>query len=226
MKGQLLSIYFMDLWVHSVLLYHLTKLWHSCCTLWVVNSVLSFFPSSLFVCLFVIFVQPSRWTCRKPWLKPLRPAPRSVWYWATLTAAGCPQPWPSSRVLVTTAPLLPLPPLASLVQCLPLASSRALHEELKPTWPAWGSWMVVTPWAGLYPKRMNWTKESIGRSSTTPWIDTAVVRRRTPSRSSHWRVSPPLSRPLEEAAAPSYTSTSCKRNRQICDVLARMRLCP
>ena len=164
---------------------------------------------------FFFFLQPSRWTCRKPWPRPLRPVPRSVWYWATPTAAGCPQPWPSSRVLVATAPPPPLLPPPSPLQCPLLASSRAVPGEPKPTWAAWASWMVATPWAGPCPEKMNWTKGSTGRSSTTPWTDTAV-RRRTPSKSSHWRASlPPRSRPPAGAAALSYTSTSCKSQRQI-----------
>lgn len=201
-----------DSWVHSVLLQHLGKIiafqLHSLyvLTCWINHVVFFFFSSSP-------FLQPSRWTCRKPWLRPLRPVPRSVWYWATPTAAGCPQPWPSSRVLAAPPPPLPLPP--SPLQCPLLASSRASAGEPKLTWAAWGSWMVAIPWVGLCPKKMNWTKGSTGHSSTTPWIDTAVVRRRTPSRSSPWRASPPPGSPLAGAAALSYMSTSCKSKRQI-----------
>lgn len=163
-----------------------------------------------------LFQQLSRWTFRRPWLRPLRPVPRSVWYWATLTAAGCPQPWPSSRVLAVTAPPPPLSPPPSPVQCPLLASSRAVPGEPKLTWSAWGSWMAAIPLAGLCPQKMNWTMGSTGRNSTTPWIDIAV-RKRAPSRSSPWRASPLLGsrRPLEGAAARSYTSTSCKSKRQI-----------
>ena len=175
----------------------------------------TFWPVLFSAFFFFFFLQPSRWTCRKPWPRPLRPVPRSVWYWATPTAAGCPQPWPSSRVLVATAPPPPLLPPPSPLQCPLLASSRAVPGEPKPTWAAWASWMVATPWAGPCPEKMNWTKGSTGRSSTTPWTDTAV-RRRTPSKSSHWRASPPpRSRPPAGAAALSYTSTSCKSQRQI-----------
>lgn len=165
-------------------------------------------------CFFLLsFLQPSKWTCRKLWPRPLRPAPRNVWYWATLTAAGCPLPWHSSRVPGATAPLRPPPP--SPVQCLLLVSSPALPREEKITWAAWGSLMVATLWVGPSPKRMNWTKGSTGHSSTTPWTDTAAVRRRTPLKSFPWQASPLLSRPPVEAAAPSYMSTSCKRERHL-----------
>lgn len=150
------------------------------CVFWHANTITELFFFLL------LFSQPSRWTCRKPWLRPLRPAPRSVWYWATPTAAGCPQPWPNSRVLLATAPLPPLPPPPSPLPFPPLASSRAVLGELK---PPWGLWMAAILWAGLCPKKMNWTRDSTVPSSTTPWID-FVVRRRTLSRSSRWQASP------------------------------------
>lgn len=161
---------------------------------------------------FFLFLQLSKWTCRKLWLKPPRPAPKSAWYWATLTAAGCPRPWRSSRAPVATARRRPpsLPP--SPARCPRLVFSQASPREPK---LAWGSWMVATPWADPCPGRTNWTRGSIGRSSTTPWTDTAAVRRRSPSRSFPWQAFPPLSRPPEEATAPSCTSTSCERRRHV-----------
>lgn len=150
-RWQLFSVYIMFIQcIYSTPV----KALHFCCTLSV------FWPvglTTLFVSFFSLslFLQPSRWTCRRPWLRPLRPVPKSVWYWATPTAAGCPQPWPSSRVLAATAPPPPLPPLSSLVASPLLASNRAVSGEPKLTWAAWGSWMAAIPWAGLCPKKMN-----------------------------------------------------------------------
>lgn len=39
--------------------------------------------------------------------------------------------------------------------------------------------MAATLWVDQCPKEMNWTKGSTDHSSTTPWIDTAAVRRKT-----------------------------------------------
>lgn len=189
-----------------------------------------FWPEGLTVLFlsFSAFLQLLRWTCRKPWPRPLRPVPKSVWYWGTPTAAGCPQPWPSSRVRAATAQLPPLPPPRSPVLFPHLASSRAAPAEPKLTWAAWGSWMAAIPWAGLCPERMNWTKGSTDRSSTTPWTDTAAVRRRIPSKLSPWRASPPpvSRRRLAGEVAPSYTSTSCKRKRHSFTDLTNMWLHP
>lgn len=115
----------------------------------------------LLVCLLSSCVQPSKWTCRRPWRRRRRRARRSAWSSATRTAAGCPRPWPSSR----------RPPAP---RCPPSASSRPGLRAPRPT--------AATPSAGQCPKTM-WRKGATGPSSTTRWRDTPA-RRRTRSRSS------------------------------------------
>lgn len=134
-------------------------------------------------------LQPSRWTCRGPWLKHRRPARRSAWSLAILTAAGCPQRWPSSSL-----PTMPL--------CRISAFSRAGPVEPSPM----GATPSVDPCL-----KMNWTKVVTGPSSTTPSRDTAATRK-TLSRSSPWQTLHHLHsshRPLG-APAPSFMSISYK----------------
>lgn len=132
-----------------------------------------------------------KWTCRRPWVRPRRPAPRNVWSSAILTAAGCPRRWPSSKRL-----LLP--------HCPRSAFSRAGHAAAP-------CQTGVTPSADLYPE-MIWTKGAIGPSSTAHWTDT-VTRKRTLWRSSLWPASLPHRARRTRVLAPplhSYMSISCK----------------
>lgn len=132
-----------------------------------------------------------KWTCRRPWLRPRRPAPRNVWSSAILTAAGCLRRWPSSRRL-----LLP--------RCPRSAFSRAGHAAAP-------CQTGVTPSADLCPE-MIWTKGAIGLSSTAHWTDT-VARKRMLWRSFLWPASlPHRARRTRVLASPphSYMSISYK----------------